>query len=110
VVDDPTQPYAAPIWVGEFGTCDYQLKCVVDTAPGSQGQWFSSLVQFIAEKHVSWGYWAMNGTESTGGGRVYGTLDWYGFLDHTWTQPYSWLATGLQLVLNPQCTQTAPSL
>jgi aryl-phospho-beta-D-glucosidase BglC (GH1 family) len=110
VVDDPSQPYAAPIWVGEFGTCDYQLKCVVSTAPGSQGQWFSSLIQFIADKRVSWGYWAMNGTESTGGTRVYGTLDWYGFLDHTWTEPYSWLATGLQLVLNPQSAQTAPTL
>ncbi len=37
VVDDPTQRYAAPIWVGEFGTCDYRRSCVEGTAPGSQG-------------------------------------------------------------------------
>jgi len=59
---------------------------------------------------MSWGYWAMNGAESTGGTRVYGTLDWYGFLDHTQTQSYSWLATGLQLVLSPQSAQSAPTL
>ena len=99
VVDDPKQAYAAPIWVGEFGTCDYQQSCVIDTAPGSQGEWFSSLVQYIAEKHLSWGYWAVNGTESTGGSRVYGTFDWYGFLDHTWTAPYPWLAEGLSKLL-----------
>lgn len=109
IVDDPRQPYAAPIWVGEFGTCDYQLSCVVDTTPGSQGEWFSSLVQYIAEKHLSWGYWAVNGTESTGGSRVYGTLDWYGFLDHTWTTPYSWLEEGLHSVLSPSPTPQGQS-
>jgi endoglucanase len=101
IADDPKQPYAAPIWVGEFGTCDYQLSCVIDTPPGSQGEWFSSLVQYIAEKHLGWGYWAVNGTESTGGPRVYGTLDWYGFLDHTWTTPYPWLEEGLRRLLTP---------
>ena len=99
VTDNPKQPYAAPIWVGEFGTCDYQLSCVVAAKPGSQGQWFSSLVQYIASKHVSWGYWAVNGTESTGGTRVYGTLDWYGLFDHTWTAPYPWLEVGLRSIM-----------
>jgi aryl-phospho-beta-D-glucosidase BglC (GH1 family) len=107
VVDDPKQAYAAPIWVGEFGTCDYQQSCVIDTAPGSQGEWFSSLVQYIAEKHLSWGYWAVNGTESTGGSRVYGTFDWYGFLDHTWTAPYPWLEEGLSKILVPSPNDVA---
>ena len=101
IAGDPKQPYAAPIWVGEFGTCDYQRSCVIDTAPGSQGEWFSSLVQYIAEKHLGWGYWAVNGTESTAGTRVYGTLDWYGFLDHTWSTPYPWLEEGLRRILTP---------
>src|SRR5438270_801568 len=65
VVHDPAQPYAAPVWVGEFGTCDTQLSCVQGSKPGSQGQWFSSMVQYIAQTRVSWGYWAINGTEST---------------------------------------------
>jgi len=101
ITDDPSQPYAAPVWVGEFGTCDTQPSCVSDTASGSQGEWFSSLVQYIGEKHLSWGYWAVNGTQSTGGVRVYGTLDWYGFLDQTWTAPYPWLAQGLRAILSP---------
>lgn len=101
IVNDPKQPYAAPIWVGEFGTCDYQRTCVADTTPGSQGEWFSSLVQYIADKHLGWGYWAVNGTESTGGSRLYGTLDWYGFFDHTWTAPYPWLEEGLHTILAP---------
>jgi endoglucanase len=107
IVDDQKQPYAAPIWVGEFGTCDYQRSCVVDTAPGSQGEWFSSLVQYIGERHLGWGYWAVNGTESTGGSRVYGTLDWYGFLDHTWTVPYPWLEEGLRSILIPSPAKAA---
>jgi hypothetical protein len=80
---------------------------VVDTAPGSQGEWFSSLVQYISEKHLGWGYWAVNGTQSTGGSRVYGTLDWYGFLDHTWTAPYPWLEEGLQRILTPSWSTVA---
>jgi aryl-phospho-beta-D-glucosidase BglC (GH1 family) len=99
ITHDPTQPYAAPIWVGEFGTCDYQQSCVTDTSPGSQGQWFSSLVRYIAEKHLSWGYWAVNGTESTGESRVYGAIDSYGFLDPTWTAAYPWLEEGLSSIL-----------
>jgi endoglucanase len=105
VVDNPSAPYAAPIWVGEFGTCDYELSCVQNARAGTQGQWFSSLVQFIASKNVSWGYWAINGTESTGGSRVYGTLEWYGLFDYTWTEPYPWLEIGLR----PVMTDTVPT-
>jgi hypothetical protein len=65
---------------------------------------FKSLVQYIAVKHVSWGYWSVNGTQSTGGSRVYSTRDWYGFLDHTWTSPYPMFEQGLSLVLTPQTT------
>ena len=93
--------------MGEFGTCDYQQSCIAGTKPGSQGQWFSSLVQFIADKQVSWSYWAVNGTESTAGSRIYGTLDWFGLLDHTWAAPYQWLEEGLANIL---AEPTAPAL
>src|SRR5205823_2484052 len=72
IAADSTAAYAAPVWVGEFGTCNFQQTCVTDTTPGSQGQWFSSLVRYIAERRLSWAYWSVNGTQSTGGQRTYG--------------------------------------
>ncbi|GAC1444713.1 MAG: hypothetical protein NVSMB52_04300 [Chloroflexota bacterium] len=85
ISSDPAKSYAAPVWLGEFGTCNYQENCVSDTVPGSQGQWFVSLIRYISEHHLSWAYWSANGTQSTGGIRVYGALDWYGYFYHGWT-------------------------
>ncbi|GAC1468410.1 MAG: hypothetical protein PVSMB7_16340 [Chloroflexota bacterium] len=95
---DPSKPYAAPVWVGEFGTCNFNTQCVTDTRPGSQGQWFSSLIQYIATKHLGWAYWSANGTESTGGERIYGTLDWYGFFGQDWNAPVAWLNAALSSI------------
>ena len=62
----------APVWVGEFGTLNGNAD-VQSTAPGSQGQWFSSLVQFlVANPNIGWTYWALNGE------------DRYGLLDSTY--------------------------
>jgi endoglucanase len=59
----------APVWVGEFGTLNDDAD-VQATASGSQGQWFSSLVQFLtANPSINWTYWALNGEDS------YGLLD-----------------------------------
>ncbi len=62
----------APVWVGEFGTPNDNPD-IQDTTPGSQGQWFSSLVQFLdANPSLNWTYWALNGE------------DRYGLLDSTY--------------------------
>jgi endoglucanase len=54
----------APLWVGEFGT-DNTASDVESTAPGSQGQWFQSLVSYIASNPwMGWTYWALNGEDS----------------------------------------------
>ena len=54
----------APLWVGEFGTGNGATD-VSDTTPGSQGQWFSSLVAYIkAAPSMGWTYWALNGEDS----------------------------------------------
>jgi endoglucanase len=59
----------APVWVGEFGTLNDDAD-VQGTSSGSQGQWFSSLVQFLtANPNMSWTYWALNGEDR------YGLLD-----------------------------------
>jgi endoglucanase len=54
----------APLWVGEFGT-DNTASDVSSSTPGSQGQWFSSLVSYIAANPwMNWTYWALNGEDS----------------------------------------------
>jgi endoglucanase len=62
-----------PLWVGEFGTCQ-TLDC------GSNSQWFVWFVQYLKEKNLSWGYWPLNGTQSSGYSRTYDTLETYGLL------------------------------
>jgi endoglucanase len=55
----------APVWVGEFGTTNNNSD-ISSTAAGSQGQWFSSLVQFLQNTSpaMEWTYWALNGEDS----------------------------------------------
>jgi endoglucanase len=54
----------APVWVGEFGT-DNNNTDIENTAAGSQGQWFQSLVTFLQNNpNLSWTYWALNGEDS----------------------------------------------
>jgi endoglucanase len=54
----------APVWVGEFGT-DNTAADVSSSTPGSQGQWFSSLVSYLtANQWLNWTYWALNGEDS----------------------------------------------
>jgi endoglucanase len=53
----------APIWVGEFGT-DNTTSDIESTTPGSQGQWFESLVAYLAANQwMGWTYWALNGED-----------------------------------------------
>jgi endoglucanase len=52
-----------PIFVGEFGTLNGNAD-IQSTTPGSQGQWFSSTVQYLQSKPaMSHAYWAMNGND-----------------------------------------------
>jgi endoglucanase len=59
----------APLWMGEFGTGNNSSDASSDAA-GSQGQWFSSLVQYVDDhKTMGWTYYALNGQD------VYSLLD-----------------------------------
>lgn len=77
-------PDPQPVWVGEFGTCDTSTSCVQDTTSGTQGFWFQILTSFIQRYDLSWSYWAVNGTQSTGAGRTYGAAETYGVLNPQW--------------------------
>ncbi len=64
---------AVPLWVGEFGTCQ-SLDCEANS------QWFIWFVQYLKENNLSWGYWPLNGTQSSGYSRTYDGLETYGLL------------------------------
>ena len=63
-----------PIWVDEFGTCQ-SLNC------GANSVWFKLFVQLLKENELlSWSYWPLNGTQSSGAGRKYNSLETFGLL------------------------------
>jgi endoglucanase len=64
---------ATPIWVGEFGTCQ-TLQC------GAGSDWFTLFVRYLKDNNLSWSYWPLNGTQSSGGGRKYDASEDYGLL------------------------------
>jgi len=62
-----------PIWVGEFGTNQ--------TLPlGAGSTWFSLFVRYLKDNNLSWSYWPLNGTQSSGTGRKYDAIEDYGLL------------------------------
>ncbi len=68
----------APMWIGEFGTTNSSGDYAI--SPGSQGQWFADLVNFIQSSYspnstnqsgipvsdLNWTYWAINGNDNYG--------------------------------------------
>jgi endoglucanase len=68
-------PYtSAPVWIGEFGTGN-GTSDLAPSGAGSQGQWFTDLINFIKSSYGSggsgisvsnldWTYWALNGEDS----------------------------------------------
>ncbi|MDQ2906703.1 MAG: hypothetical protein ABI456_20690 [Ktedonobacteraceae bacterium] len=68
-------PYSsAPVWIGEFGTGNNSSD-LASTGAGSEGQWFTDLVNFIKSSYgsggsgvnvsnLNWTYWALNGEDS----------------------------------------------
>ena len=83
----PSQSYTAPIWLGEFGNCHTDSTCITDTTADSSGLWFSAIRQYIQQTGISWSWWAINGTETTGAGRTFGSEETYGVLNPYWNAP-----------------------
>ena len=70
-----TRP-AIPLWIGEFGTCQ-TLTC--DSDP--KGTWIRGFVRYVKEHpELSWSYWALNGTQSSGYSRKYDEPETFGLL------------------------------
>jgi len=69
-----------PLWVGEFGTCQ-TLKC------DSNSDWFNLYIRYLRENElVSWSYWPLNGTQSSGQGRKYDDVETYGLLSTSYRE------------------------
>jgi endoglucanase len=65
LLDNPNAPYAAPVWVGEFGTQTSNPAAIDQQEPGNQATWFHLLLRFLSDnKEVGWGFWALNGTNA----------------------------------------------
>jgi endoglucanase len=63
-----------PLWIGEFGTCQ-SLNC------GANSDWFRLFIRLLHDNQLlSWSYWPLNGTQSSGGGRKYNAVETYGLL------------------------------
>jgi len=69
----------APVWIGEFGTGKADAD-VLSSGAGSQGQWFTDMINFIESSHartptndpglavadLHWTYWALNTEDGYG--------------------------------------------
>jgi len=63
-----------PLWIGEFGTCQ-DLKC------GGNSEWFRLFIQLLQQDgQLSWSYWPLNGSQSSGVTREYDAVETYGLL------------------------------
>jgi len=63
-----------PLWIGEFGTCQ-TLDC------GANADWFRLFGRLLKDNpQISWSYWPLNGTQSSGARRKYDTVESYGLL------------------------------
>ncbi|MGC2813851.1 MAG: glycoside hydrolase family 5 protein [Candidatus Acidiferrum sp.] len=87
-----------PLWIGEFGACQ-----ALDCANG--GQWFRWFVQYLRENNLSWSYWPLNGAQSSGVSRKYGSVETYGLL----TPDYQHIAAPEMVKLLQSIESPAPS-
>ena len=72
----------APIWLGEFNTCNMDNACARSKKRGSQGLWFQWIIKFLkSNPNIGWGYFPINGTNGID------EMSNNSVLDPTWTKP-----------------------
>jgi endoglucanase len=56
--------YAAPVFIGEFGTCTNSAGCIDDTH-NTQAQWLQLFLEYLrGHPGVGWDFWALDGSNS----------------------------------------------
>ena len=72
----------APIWLGEFNTCNTSFACVHSKKPGSQGLWFQYMLEYLrTNPEIGWSYFPINGTNSIN------EASNNSILDQAWSKP-----------------------
>lgn len=85
-VVEPNQPYTTPVWMGEIGA-GYN-------AAQDEQIWFQRLTNYLLDKDLGWGIWALNPE------RADGTEDAYGLLKPDWSDYRSdWRAEFIQRLI-----------
>lgn len=56
------KPYTAPVWLGEFGTCNTCWNQGKD----DEKVWFQSITRYLKENQVSWSWWSLINGDSWG--------------------------------------------
>ena len=75
-IDNPQAPYAAPLWIGEFGTCTGNPGCFDQEAGGNQATWFHLLLRYLRDHpEIGWSCWALNGTNANNSNANNGVLN-----------------------------------
>jgi len=65
ILDQPAAAYAAPVWLGEFGTCTNNPQCVDVQRGDNQATWFHLLLRYLRDNPtIGWSFFALNGTNS----------------------------------------------
>jgi endoglucanase len=65
IVQNPHASYAAPLWIGEFGTCTDNPQCVDDRRPSNHATWLHFFLRFLRNHpSIGWSFYALNGTNS----------------------------------------------
>jgi endoglucanase len=65
LLDNPKAVFAAPVWLGEFGTCTNNPQCVDTQYLDNQAMWFHLLLRFLQKNPpIGWGFFALDGTNS----------------------------------------------
>ena len=91
----------APIFVGEFGTCDDHYSCIASPKgiPDSQGFWFASFVRYLSEHpQVGWAYWSLNPV----GPFQADQRNFYSLMTDDWRHYYPMVIYGLAPLLGQQ--------
>ena len=73
--------YTRPVWISEFGTWHDGRDMVKDD------QWFGRFLAFTRTHDLDWAYWALDGTESNGTTRAFGSRAEFGLLNTNWDGP-----------------------
>lgn len=75
------QPYTAPLWVSEWGTC---ITWVSGKCDRTDTDFFGNIIQYLKDGDIDFAYWQLGSEQLECGcsARTYGALDWYGLMEY----------------------------